>query len=310
MRNRTPGALLVVVFFLTAAARGPQSSPGHAGAVRTQMHNVVYHFTANIVVHIEDLAGELVPTATAPLPIFDDKNSFVLTITAAEIEIGEQSLANALNSFVFSAKDAPLKEVSIRIENDRLKIRGKLHDKGDIEFESVGHLSVTGDGKVRLHAEKIRAFDLPVKGLMDLLGVKVADLIKTGKAHGVSAEKDDLIIDANEILPPPHIEGRLTAVRLRGHSIVEVFGDPGKHPWVHIPARNYMAYRGNRLRFGKLTMDDTDMVLIDMDPNDPFDFFLDGYIDQLVAGYTKNTRDNGLRVFMRDYNKLKPATPR
>ena len=52
------------------------------------------------------------------------------------------------------------------------------------------------------------------------------------------------------------------------------------------------------------------MVLIDMDPNDPFHFFLDDYIDQLVAGYTKNTRDNGLRVFMRDYNKLKPATPR
>jgi hypothetical protein len=47
-------------------------------------------------------------------------------------------------------------------------------------------------------------------------------------------------------------------------------------------------YEGNRLRFGKVTMNDTDLVLLDMDPKDPFDFYLDRYKDQLVAGYTKN----------------------
>jgi len=66
-----------------------------------------------------------------------------------------------------------------------------------------------------------------------------------------------------------------------------------------------MIYRGGRLRFGKLTMDDTDMVLTDMDPQDPFDFYLSHYKQQLVAGYTKTTPTFGLRVFMRDYNKLK-----
>src|SRR3989440_10385008 len=70
---------------------------------------------------------------------------------------------------------------------------------------------------------------------------------------------------------------------------------------------NYMAYRGNQLRFGKLTMSDTDMVLIDMDPKDPFDFYLDHYRDQLVAGYTKMTPEFGLRVFMRDFHKLHRA---
>lgn len=51
-------------------------------------------------------------------------------------------------------------------------------------------------------------------------------------------------------------------------------------------------------------MSDTDMTLIDMDPKDPFDFYLDHYKEQLVAGYTKETAGFGLRVFMRDYNKL------
>ncbi|MGH9567062.1 MAG: hypothetical protein ACRD4I_13825, partial [Candidatus Angelobacter sp.] len=70
---------------------------------------------------------------------------------------------------------------------------------------------------------------------------------------------------------------------------------------------NYMAYRGNRLKFGRLTMEDTDMVLIDPAPRDPFDFYLDHYKEQLTAGYTKTTATFGLRVFMVDYNKLKPA---
>jgi hypothetical protein len=51
-------------------------------------------------------------------------------------------------------------------------------------------------------------------------------------------------------------------------------------------------------------MSDTDMILLDMDPKDPFDFYLDHYKEQLVAGYTKETLSFGLRVFMRDYNKL------
>jgi hypothetical protein len=71
-----------------------------------------------------------------------------------------------------------------------------------------------------------------------------------------------------------------------------------------------MAYRKNQLRFGKLTMSDTDLILIDMDPRDPFDFYLDHYKEQLVAGYTKETPSFGLRVYMCDYNKLQATKSR
>jgi hypothetical protein len=70
-----------------------------------------------------------------------------------------------------------------------------------------------------------------------------------------------------------------------------------------------MSFRGNRLRFGKLTMTDVDMILIDMDPTDPFDFFLDRYKDQIAAGYSKISSNSALRIFVRDFNKLKKAGP-
>ncbi|HEY7403514.1 MAG TPA: hypothetical protein VIB39_08335 [Candidatus Angelobacter sp.] len=279
------------------------------GAVQVQMHNVLYHYADNIAVHLRDVAGALLPSTAGQMPIFDDKKSFTLQIAAAEIAMDPQSLANVLNSNVFSAKDAPLKDLSITIEKGQLKIKGKLHQKGDITFETEGQLSATPDGKIRLHAEKIRAAHLPVKGMMDLFGLDIADLIKSGKVKGVQAEKDDLILDPGEILPPPRITGHVTAIRLESNTIVQVFGDPKKQKWEQVSARNYMAYRGNRLQFGKLVMNDTDMVIIDPNPQDPFDFYFDHYKEQLVAGHTQITPSFGLRVFMMDYNKLKRSGP-
>src|SRR6478736_8531712 len=262
---------LVVSFISACAVAGAQEGPQHSkdgGAVKVQMHNVMYHFTDQIAVHLINVGGSLVPTSTGHIPVFDDKNSFELQIAAAEMTMDPQSLANVLNTHVFSAKDAPLKDIAVTIENGRLKIKGKLHKKGDIGFETEGQLSATADGKIRLHAEKIKALHLPVKGLMDLFGIEIADLIKTGKVRGVQAEKDDLILDPREILPPPKISGQVTAIRLEGNNIVQIFGDPQKYAWGHVSEKNYMAYRGNKLQFGKLLMSDTDLVLIDPAPKD------------------------------------------
>ncbi len=48
-----------------------------------------------------------------------------------------------------------------------------------------------------------------------------------------------------------------------------------------------MFFRHGVLRFGKLTMDDTDLMIVDANAKDPFDFFLDHYNTQLVAGYSQ-----------------------
>jgi hypothetical protein len=301
---------LIVCIIAVGGARAQEhaSSQPDGGAVKVQMHNVLYHFADQIAVHLINVGGSLVPTSASHIPIFDDKNSFKLQITAAEMTMDPQSLANVLNTHVFAAKDAPLKDISITIENNRLKVKGKLHKKGDIAFETEGQLSPTEDGKIRLHAEKIKALHLPVKGLMDLFGIDIADLIKSGKVRGVRAEKDDLILDPGEILPPPKISGKITDIRLDGNNIVQIFGDPKKYPWIKAPAQNYMAYRGNKLQFGKLLMSDTDLVLIDPAPKDPFDFYLDRYKDQLVAGYSKTTPSFGLNVYMVDFNKLRKSS--
>jgi hypothetical protein len=303
-------ALLVL---LCAAAPGivaSQNSPANdkqEGTVQAQMRNVTFHFSDTVAVEIKSLNGELVPLGKNEFPVFDDKDSFNLRISTAEIAIDSSNLASVLNSYVFARPHSPLTELSISVVKGQLKVKGKLHDKGDIPFETEGILTPTADGKLRLHSEKIKAMHVSVKGLMDLFGIDLGKLIKEGKVPGVEAQENDLILDLEQILPPPHIEGKVVSVRMEGDNIIQIFSGSDAKPVKNIRAGNYMAYRKNRLRFGKLVMNDADLILIDMDPNDALDFYLDHYKEQLSAGYTKITSDSGLRVYIKDYNKLHPA---
>jgi hypothetical protein len=309
-------SLIFLTLLLLFSALVPFTAAGQAtttdqpaNAVQVQMRNVTYHFTDTLSAYVKTLRGEVVPTGDNKFPTLDDKNSYDIRVTSAEMVIAADSLAKVLDSYVFATHSSPLKDVSMSIDKGRLKIKGRLHDKGDAPFETSGSLSPTPDGKIRLHAEKIRALHLPVKGLMDVLGIDLADLIKAGKMPGITADGDDMIMDLGLVLPPPHIQGKITAVRIEGQNLVEVIGDPAKTDLKHVAAANYMAYWGNQLRFGKLTMADADIILIDMNPEDPFDFDLDHYKDQLVPGYTKITATFGLRVYVKDFNKVHPAAP-
>jgi hypothetical protein len=288
-----------------AADQTPETS--NTRAVQAAMKNVMYHFTDHIAVHIIQLQGHLTPTKPGAVVVFDDKNSFILSIASAEIAITCNSLAQVLNENVFSSSDAPIKGVSIESKDNHLIIKGKLHHEKDVPFETTGTVFVDENGRIRLHTEHVKAAHVPVKGLLDLLGIELAQLINTKKVRGLAVDKDDLLLDPEQILPPPRIEGKVTAVHIQGNEIVQIFGAPQTSNFSAKQSGNYMAFRHSDMRFGKLTMHDADLIMIDMDPRDPFDFYLDHYQDQLVAGYTKSTPEYGLRVYTRDYNKLKTA---
>jgi len=210
----------ILIPFTLRAQTQPTASEQQSH-VKVQMRNVLYHFSDSVVVHIETLNGEVIPTGEYKFPIFDDKKSFNIEISSGKIAIDTVSLANVLNSYVFASANAPLKDISVTIENNRLKIKGKLHAKGDIPFETDGVLTATRDGKIRLHSEKIKALHVSVKGLMDLFNVQIADFVKTGKIPGVATDQNDLVLDLSEILPAPMTATRIEL--LSAETIIELF---------------------------------------------------------------------------------------
>jgi hypothetical protein len=99
----------------------------------------------------------------------------------------------------------------------------------------------------------------------------------------------------------------VTAIRVESNSIIQVFDSGDAKSALTLKSGNFMSYRGNRVRFGRLTMDDADIIVYDLNPSDPLDFFLDHYKEQVAAGYTKVTPSFQLRVYMKDFDKLGPT---
>ena len=310
IRSLCLGLLPFAALFQPFPSIGQSPETPDAHAVEFAMKNVVYHYSDSVSVHIAQLQGSLTPTEPGAAVFFDDKNSFTLVLASAEISISCNALAQVLNEDVFSSSDAPIKNLSLESKNNQLIMKGKLPQKADVPFETTGDLSAEPDGRIRVRTDHIKAAHLPVKGLLDLFGIDLDSLFNTKKIRGIAVEKDDLILDAQQILPAPRIQGKVTAVHIRGNEIVLTFGSPQPPGFAVKQTGNYMAFRHSDMRFGKLTMHDADLIMIDMDPHDPFDFFLDHYQDQLVAGYTKSTPQYGLRAYTRDYNKLNPRRPR
>ena len=220
--------------------------------------------------------------------------------------LGEASLNALMNEHVFVGHDAPVEDLKITIEEGLIKQKGKLDKAIDIPFKTKGTVEATPDGKIRIHAKSIKSLGLPVKGLMKALGIEMDDMLKMEAGHGVTVDDNDFIIDPTEVLPPPKLRGKITAVRIEGDEIVQTFGT-GAAARIRPSAvsKNHIYWRGGNLRFGKLTMRATDLELIDKDPSDPFDFSVAHYNDMLVAGYSKNLPRLGLRTYMPDYNDIK-----
>lgn len=197
---------------------------------------------------------------------------------------------------------SPIRNVSVEIEGDRIKQKGKLHKGVGIEFELEGGLSANADGDIVMQADKIKADHVPVKGLLHLFGDDLADLVKHG-GRGMKMEGDDIILMPEAMTPPPHIHGRVTPVAIENGKIVQ-YMDSGLHLAALRPplARNaYIYHRGGTLRFGKLTMRDADLEIVGDRPG-LFEFFQKQYSRQLAAGYSKSTASSELIAHMADYS--------
>jgi hypothetical protein len=274
------------------------------------MRNVHFHVAPGVVLRIRSLRGEMRSVRGGAI-VFDDKRSFELRIRAAEVGLSMSDLSTLLNHFVFNYPGAPLKHLRVRAEGGQLRQTGTLHKVVDIPFDITATLSATSDGRIRLHPTRTRIFHVNGDGLMRALGLRLDKLLDLRKAKGASVRGNDLYLEPDSILPPPTIRGRVTAVRVEGDEVVQVFGTPGARdhdgaqpltpPDAH--AANYMFYRGGTLRFGKLSMSDAEMQIVDLQPDDAFDFDLDRYATQLVAGYSRSLADGGLEVFMPDIGK-------
>jgi len=277
------------------------------GPVQIEMQNVRLHMGDGIVLDVRALRGEMVSTVRGRPPVFDDPGSYTLRLFQADVAMDMTSLSNLMNRHVFAGKDPPLTDIEMEIDEGRLKQKAKLHKGVVLPISMVATVSATRDGRLHLKTEKVSTLGIPTKGLLDLFGIELADLVKLKAQRGVEILDNDIVLAPGRLLPPPEMDGHLARVEIAGNRLHQIFSSgraapPLARPDADVP--NYVYFSGSVLRFGKLTMTGADLRLIDSDPDDPFDFFPARYQQQLIAGYSRNTPQGGLKTYMPDFNDL------
>ena len=214
--HQAAAAAVVLAMSALPAPAVRQAPEVHCGI---EMRNVTLHVADGVVLNVASLNGEFISHTRGAPPVFDDPRSYTLRLRNADLSMDTTSLTNLLARQALGSATSPVRDVRVTIEQGALRVRGKLQKGVAVNFSMTAAVSAAADGSMRLHAEKLKAVGIPVKGLLDLLGLDVADLMKMPQGSGIRADGDDLLIDTAAILPPPHTEGRLERVSIVGQRL-------------------------------------------------------------------------------------------
>jgi hypothetical protein len=270
------------------------------------MRNVLFHVDDQIRLDVRRLRGRMRAVDGSNVVNFDDKSVDELDIGAAEIALTSRDLSLMLNRYVFGWKGSPIRDLVVHTDGDQIVQTGTMHKIIDIPFKMWAALSVDTTGWIRIHPTKIEICDLDGQKLLKAVGSSLQALLDLRGGKGVRAEGNDLLIDPLLTLPPPKISGRMTAIRVEGDDIVQTFGaatDVALAP-TPVQATNYLYFHGGTIKFGKLYMVGSDLMTVDGDPSDPFDFYMDYYHTMLVNGYHITLPNYGLVTYMPDFDDV------
>jgi len=290
----------------TAASAPPKTKSPDVAPTKVFAHNLLLRKGPDFRIYVRWLNGRLARAKKNVVPSFDDPESFYLDINTGVLRANIGDLANFLNT---GLTDSPLKNIQLSGNGDQIKLTGTVRKIVPLPIQLIGTISATPDNRIQVHVTKLDVLKIPVKGLLGIFKVSVADLFNKS-IDGVEVTGNDLFFNTQKLLPPPHIRGQLTKVRIDNPDLEEVFGNGTEDVERVEQWRNFLRLNGGSIDFGKLTMNSVDLIMIDISKDPWFDLDLVNYQTQLTNGYTRVTPESGLQIFMPDRREIQAkSTP-
>jgi hypothetical protein len=290
----------------TASAAAASSAESERTTVYA--HNLELRKGPTFRIYVRWLRGQMEPLRKGQPPSLDDEESFLFHIDRGLIHANIGDIETYLNSSQ-AGQQSPLKNMKLSGEGSQLKLSGTLRKfLVPLPVEVVGTLSPATNGRIHFTVSKINVLKVPVKALMGGLKVEVNDVVGTKPVKGIEVSNNDIYLDTAQLLPPPHIRGQISSIIFKAPDAVVTYGDTSPDDEAELAQwHNFLRLRGGSLQFGKLTMHQTDLTLIDASDDGWFDLDLGNYQAQVVKGFSRMTPEKGLEIFMPNVGKELPT---
>ena len=247
----------------------------------------------------------------------DDKNSFSLQVQQATTSMSSSDLAALANNFILPRAKTPLRNLSLTFNPDQsIQVKGDFHKLVDVPFSGTASLHVTPDGNMRMHLANMTVAGVIHQDVLNLLGIKVSSVAKPKRKQSFKIVGNDIIFPIDQMFPPPRVSGQLQDINISGNTLNMIFGSARQSP-AHaqgaaatpsVTSGSYIFFGGGTMKFALLTMSPVNLELVPVKPDshERFEFSVDQYYQQLVAGYSKSLPNKGLLVYMADDREIQP----
>jgi hypothetical protein len=286
----------------TSTTAPPRSTSSDSAPTNVYAHNLMLRKGPSFRVYVRWLRGQMARARRGVNPSFDDPDSFFLDIKTGVLRANIGDISNFLNAG--GMQNSPLKNIALSGNGDQVKLNGTLHKIVPLPIEMIGTIAAASDNRIHIHVTKLSVLKIPFKGLLGSFHVTISDLFHSQGIPGVEVSGNDIFFDTQKLLPPPHIRGQLTSVRIGNPDLEEIYGNAQSDVERVEQWRNFIRLRDGTIDFGKLTMHHVDLIMIDISKDPWFDIDLAHYQEQLVNGYTRMTPQAGLQIFMPDLREI------
>ncbi len=299
------GGLAVAAMLLSACGQSPTATggnkgldvpdddaPARGGITQFYTKNVMYRVDDDVQVGMPDLNADIVVKRPNQAFVPANLNDFVVNIHTGNLVIDDASMTGIFNKYVFNYEGSPLSDLKVTNKEGRVALSGTLRKGLPIPFSMEGTLQPDGEGHLVLKPENVKSAGIPVKGIMDVIGLEMASLINS-KAAGVKIDGNNIVIYPNKLLPPPAINCYAVGAKIEPGRVIMMLDDKVRRPNPELPepnAKNFLLMWGGNILINNHLVMDAKIMQIDTTPSDPMYYYMPLYREQLAAGATIGDR--------------------
>jgi hypothetical protein len=290
---------------LTTFLRGDTVQAPSASGVPIRMQNVrfkwsdrVYIDTGNLAVRAEPLQGTIVN--------FDDLSSFHLILHQSVVLIRPDVLEGMFNESVFNYPHSKLRDLKVALKEEDnahiVRVKGNVNVGLWIPFTMSTRLSVdTETNTLVMDVKHLKVLGvLPAIALLKWKVLELENIISLPPNKSLMVDGNRMMVKPFGLFPPPRVNGTMSNVIVENNVIRLGFaGAPIPAP--ESPAKNYVYLKGGTSQFGHFRMLDTDILILDQDPADPFVFSLVHYADMIPRSQVVVHDTKSAQVIMPDF---------